>query len=106
MARVSKNRGFRKSSRHKVMSYTDFSYLTNRTIVKPISHSGSKIIEPVKRKIVQSLPSVPVPKVHFVSTSAICRARKVRREVLFAKGKNGGKHKPPKFTLKSLIRCV
>lgn len=90
-----RNRGFLLS---------DFS-LKNKTMVKTISHSGFKIFSPMKQKITQSLPSVPVPRVQFVSTSAICRARKIRREVLFAKGRNGGKHKPPTFSLKSLVRC-
>lgn len=35
----------------------------------------------------------------------ICRQRKQRREVLFAKGKQGGNHKPPTYTFKSLVRC-
>lgn len=37
--------------------------------------------------------------------SKICQARKERREVLFASNKNGGNHKPPKYTVKSLVRC-
>lgn len=35
----------------------------------------------------------------------ICADRKARREVLFAKGKQGGNHKPPTYTFKSLVRC-
>lgn len=35
----------------------------------------------------------------------ICRDRKTRREVIFAIGANGGNHKPPTYTFKSLVRC-
>lgn len=35
----------------------------------------------------------------------VCKDRQVRREVLFAKGKQGGNHKPPTYTTDSLIRC-
>ena len=52
------------------------------------------------------------PKIHiFINNNfdtikpAVCLARKVRRAVLFAKGKAGGNHKPPKKSLFSDIRC-
>lgn len=107
MARVSKNRSrfFRHSSLNKRRGFSlnDFS-LNNRTIVNAISQSGSKKLFHVnKREIVRSSSFKPI---EFVSTSAVCRARRIRREVLFARGKNGGNHKPPTFSLKSLIRCV
>lgn len=35
----------------------------------------------------------------------ICHDRKVRREVLFAKGVSGGSHRPPTYNFKSLVRC-
>lgn len=35
----------------------------------------------------------------------ICKQRKERREVLFAKGKVGGRHKSPTYTIDSLVRC-
>ncbi len=40
-----------------------------------------------------------------VDVNKICADRKARREVLFAKGKQGGNHKPPTYTFKSLVRC-
>lgn len=110
MARVSRNRSrfFRHSSLNKRRGFSlnDFS-LSNRTIVNTISQSGSKKLFHVgyKREIVRSSSSSFKP-IEFVSTSAVCRARRIRREVLFARGKNGGNHKPPTFSLKSLIRCV
>lgn len=35
----------------------------------------------------------------------VCRSRKERRQVLFAQGKTGGNHKPPRYTSLSLVRC-
>lgn len=35
----------------------------------------------------------------------VCRARKERRQVLFALGKQGGNHKPPRYTINSKVRC-
>lgn len=108
MARVSKNRSrfIRHSSLNKRRGFSlnDFS-LNNRTIVNTISQSGSKKLFHVdhKREIVRSSSFKPI---EFVSISAVCRARRIRREVLFARGKSGGNHKPPTFSLKSLIRCV
>lgn len=37
--------------------------------------------------------------------SGVCHKRKERRQVLFALGKQGGKHKPPRYKLESLVRC-
>ncbi|WGL31359.1 hypothetical protein [Dipodfec virus UOA04_Rod_985] len=39
------------------------------------------------------------------TVKSICKARKVRRQVLFSKGKQGGNHKKPFFTLSSYVRC-
>lgn len=35
----------------------------------------------------------------------VCRERKERRRCIFAFGKEGGNHKPPTYTLKSLVKC-
>lgn len=35
----------------------------------------------------------------------VCHERKERRECIFAFGKQGGNHKPPTYTLKSIVRC-
>lgn len=48
----------------------------------------------------------PLEVVNFpVNSLNICEARKTRRRVIFAKGKQGGNHRPPVYTLKSLVRC-
>lgn len=65
----------------------------------------------------RSFTSVPVtPKVsshvvdlpsgyRFKTQSEICKGRKERREVLFAKGRQGGNHRPPTYTIYSFVRC-
>lgn len=35
----------------------------------------------------------------------VCKERKERREVIFAKNKQGGSHKPAKYTIDSYVRC-
>lgn len=54
---------------------------------------------------VSSLPSkmnqIEINKV----LNNVCHKRKERRQVLFALGKTGGNHKPPKYTKESLVRC-
>lgn len=99
-----------------------------------ISHIPSFIASPVRLSLSRSLmrnnarPSalakrlvrsaVSIPKAHAVQQSfvnyannsqviknTICAKRKIRREVLFATGKNGGSHRPPSYSLESQIRC-
>ena len=48
----------------------------------------------------QSLPSLTE-----ADMEKICKDRKERREVMFAKGVSGGSHRPPTYTFKSLVRC-
>lgn len=48
----------------------------------------------------QSLPSLTE-----ADMEKICKERKERREVMFAKGVSGGSHRPPTYTFKSLVRC-
>lgn len=48
----------------------------------------------------------PQPVVlHNNVVKAVCKSRETRRRVLFAKGKQGGHHKKPFFSLSSYIRC-
>ena len=61
---------------------------------------GEAIASPFLRKV------TGLSKERFeVDARKICRERKERRAVLFAKAKVGGAHKPPTFSLKSLVRC-
>lgn len=51
-------------------------------------------------RIRQSLPSLTRSDIE-----KICKDRKERREVMFAKGISGGPHRPPTYNFKSLVRC-
>lgn len=42
---------------------------------------------------------------HDNTVKMVCKSRETRRRVLFAKGKQGGNHKKPFFSLSSYIRC-
>lgn len=48
----------------------------------------------------QSLPALTE-----ADMQKICKDRKVRRAVMFAKGVSGGPHRPPTYTFESLVRC-
>lgn len=41
----------------------------------------------------------------YIDKEKVCKDRKQRREVLFARGKSGGGHRPPRYDIKSLVRC-
>lgn len=51
-------------------------------------------------RIRQTLPSLTRSDIE-----KICKDRKERREVMFAKGVSGGPHRPPTYNFKSLVRC-
>lgn len=46
-----------------------------------------------------------LPTITEADMEKICKDRKERREVMFAKGVSGGPHRPPTYTFKSLVRC-
>lgn len=74
------------------------------------SRSGALSSTPLKRlKRLNSLAPESVERLRqsmpLLDITKICKERKARREVIFAKKKQGGNHKPPKYTLKSLVRC-
>lgn len=51
-------------------------------------------------RIRQTLPSLTDSDMQ-----KICKDRKTRRAVMFAKGVSGGPHRPPTYNFKSLVRC-
>lgn len=78
------------------------------TRFRQLTHSPSvRLSTPLKdlKRAVKDTRSVIGFQVSDFEKSKICQARKERREVLFASKKNGGNHKPPKHTIKSLVRC-
>lgn len=60
-----------------------------------------KRFEAYKQNLMPQLKIV----LHDNVVSAICKARALRRRVLFAKGKQGGAHKPPRYSLSSVVHC-
>lgn len=46
-----------------------------------------------------------LPSLTQADMEKICKERKARREVMFAKGVSGGPHRPPTYNFKSLVRC-
>lgn len=55
---------------------------------------------------VSSLPFKQIKQIELNKVLGdICHKRHERRQVLFALGKTGGNHKPPKYTKESLVRC-
>lgn len=70
--------------------------LAKRFEVRPFS--------PIKRRLEPKMQSFISNNLDTIKP-AVCLARKVRRAVLFSKGKAGGNHKPPKKSLFSDIRC-
>lgn len=61
-----------------------------------LPHLDAKGVERIR----QSLPALTESDMQ-----KICHDRKVRREVMFAKGVSGGSHRPPTYNFKSLVRC-
>ena len=73
--------------------------LAKRLVRLDVSNPVKSPLKKVYNPLVQTLINKDVIK------SAICAKRKIRREVLFATGKGGGNHRPPRYTLESKIRC-
>lgn len=67
------------------------------TKVLPLSNDINKVALPFG--FGGNRPAIVIDK------AKVCKARKVRRQVLFAKGKQGGNHKPPTRNLTSYVRC-
>lgn len=61
-----------------------------------LPHLDAKGVERIR----ESLPALTESDMQ-----KICKDRKVRREVMFAKGVSGGSHRPPTYNFKSLVRC-
>lgn len=71
----------------------------------PVRKIVRKMIVPEFMRGTQNIKPVSLIKTPDLIKPAICKARKVRRAVLFAKGKSGGNHKPPRFSIFSQVRC-
>lgn len=66
-----------------------------------IFHQNLKYLDPKGvDRIRKALPTLSKSDIE-----KICKDRKERREVMFAKGVSGGPHRPPTYNFKSLVRC-
>lgn len=78
------------------------------TRFRQLTHSPSvRLSTPLEdlKRAVKDTRSIIGFQVSDFEKSKICQARKERRQVLFSSKKTGGSHKPPKYTIKSLVRC-
>lgn len=78
------------------------------TRFRQLTHFPSvRLSTPLKdlKRAVKATRSIIGFQVSDMEKFKICQARKERREVLFSSKKSGGNHKPPKFKIKSLVRC-
>lgn len=78
------------------------------TRFRQVTHPPSvRLSTPLKdlKRAVKKTRSVIGFQVSDLGKFKICQSRKERRQVLFSSKKNGGNHKPPKYTIKSLVRC-
>lgn len=78
------------------------------TRFRQLTHSPAvRLSTPLKdlKRAIKDTRSIIGFQVLDMEKFKICQARKERRQVLFSLKKNGGNHKPPKHTIKSLVRC-
>lgn len=76
----------------------------DRSLAGVVWNERSFTSTPVVSKSPSHVVDLP-PNYRFKTQSEICKSRKERREVLFAKGRQGGNHRPPTYTLYSFVRC-
>lgn len=85
-----------KIGRDSSQSGPHFSRVWHTKLHQNLKYLDAKGVERIR----QSLPSLTQ-----ADMQKICKERKARREVMFAKGVSGGSHRPPTYNFKSLVRC-
>lgn len=85
-----------KIGRDSSQSGPHFSRVWHTKLHQNLKYLDAKGVERLR----QSLPSLTQ-----ADMEKICKERKARREVMFAKGVSGGSHRPPTYNFKSLVRC-
>lgn len=102
----------RNSQRRSFVQFVPFSIGKTGSVTltrfRQVTHSPSvRLSTPLRdlKRAIKDTRSIIGFQVSDLEKSKICQARKERREVLFSFKKNGGNHKPPKHTIKSLVRC-
>ena len=85
-----------KIGRDSSQSGSHFSRVWHNKLHQNLKYLDAKGVERLR----QSLPTLTK-----ADMEKICKERKERREVMFAKGVSGGHHRPPTYNFKSLVRC-
>lgn len=85
-----------KTGRVSSQSGPRFSRMWHTNLHQNLKYLDAKGVERLR----QSLPSLTRSDME-----KICKERKERRQVMFAKGVSGGPHRPPTYNFKSLVRC-
>lgn len=85
-----------KIGRDSSQSGPHFSRVWHTKLHQNLKYLDAKGVERIR----QSLPTFTRADIE-----KICKERKARREVMFAKGVSGGHHRPPTYNFKSLVRC-
>lgn len=85
-----------KIGRDSSQSGPHFSRVWHTKLHQNLKYLDAKGVERIR----QSLPTLTK-----ADMEKICKERKSRREVMFAKGVSGGPHRPPTYNFKSLVRC-
>lgn len=93
------------ASPSEVLPLSHFRQLTQHPPRRPLRHFTELRPSTQIKKLQRSLmPRARLSVANF-DFLKICNDRKTRRRVIFASKKAGGSHRPPKFRLKSLVRC-
>lgn len=100
-SRVVAERGMRPLSSFRLLTQTPPTLFSRRR-VKRIT-KGYAISSPSGSPFLKK--QMPSPFSEVLDMERVCKARKERREVIFALKKQGGGHKPARYTNKSLVRC-
>lgn len=85
-----------KIGRDSSQSGPHFSRVWHPSLHQNLKYLDAKGVDRI-RKTLPTLTKADIEK--------ICKDRKERREVMFAKGVSGGSHRPPTYNFKSLVRC-
>lgn len=102
---IRKNLRVRKERREDA-GYNDYKKIERVSPVKVRVNNLENLNRVLSRKLQHFEEFKPQPVVlHDNTVKMVCKAREERRRVIFAKGKQGGSHKKPFFSLSSYIRC-
>lgn len=85
-----------KTGRVSSQSGPRFSRIWHPNLHQNLKYLDAKGVERIRKSL---------PALTRSDMEKICKERKERRQVMFAKGVSGGPHRPPTYNFKSLVRC-